>query len=1120
MDSHCISDQMAREEALNPENSYIIQAPAGSGKTELLTQRYLMLLSQAQQVPEEIIAITFTRKAAAEMQMRILQALQKAHKETKPIQAHAQKTWELAHKVLQKDNENQWNLLNTPNRLQIFTIDSFCANLARQMPLLSQLGSTIKITDDPLLLYEKATRKLLSSIEYNTPWEKALENLLLHLDNDYTKIEHLLIGMLAKRDQWLPYLGVSQNNRSSFEKALQNILLENIEKIIHHLPLNLINELLTLVQFSGQNCANHSLNSRHNLCVNLTELPTMTLEDSPKWLTIAQLLLTQKKQWRKKVTQQEGFPSPSNTKDKAEKSLFTDMKRRMEVFIETCSEHEALRQSLQNLIESPPIHYTDNQWEIIDTFLILLPVLAAHLRIEFQLVGEVDYIEIAQSALTALGESDSPTDLALTLDYRIQHILIDEFQDTSAQQFRLIEQLTAGWEPGDGRTLFLVGDPMQSIYRFRKAEVGLFLRAKEYGIGHIKLTSLTLTSNFRSQATLVDWFNTTFENLLPKVEDIATGAVSYTPCHAIQNNEASSVNIYPFYTKDYQPEAQKIIQIIQTTLATQPQASIAILVRAKSHLSIIISTLQEAHIPYKAIDIDPLLHRQAIQDLLALTQALLRFNDRTTWLALLRTPWCGLTLTELHLIVSSDHHASIWDQLQSYESLPLNNESKQRIKQFIHILNETLVYRGRFSLRFWIESTWIKLGGPACLLNKNDLLDVQTFFETLEKVDIGGTIANFSQLYNHLNKLYESPNNQQGNAVEIMSIHKSKGLEFDTVIIPSLGREIPYDDPQLLLWMERPKQHGGWDLLAAPIRAAHEEYDPVYRYLRDEENNKNVYEMGRLLYVAVTRAKKHLHLLGHCSVENPPKKDAFLKPAKNSLLAQLWPQIDSHFQLQIIENHNKLNDENTIIEKKANLRRLKSHWQLPIPNTSFLMTQKPHWIKNSAHELPLPYPDVQLHKILSPYVPLIYQKKEISLNFVRYLKNSLKQQQVSEHDIEFCLQIVKTITEKIKDDGQAKWLFMQHQFNQANLCFDFIENQQCIQFTIDWYFIDEQQQQWFILYDFLPCNESEKASFIQHALQRYQSTFEKINQLPLLEQAKQTRKGIYFPLFNEWIEVK
>src|SRR5205085_125802 len=150
----------------------------------------------------------------------------------------------------------------------------------------------------------------------------------------------------------------------------------------------------------------------------------------------------------------------------------------------------------------------------------LLPRAAAHLKVVFAERGETDFTEVAQGAVRALGSPESPTDLLLALDTRLKHVLVDEYQDTSWSQYELLRCLTSGWEKGDGRTLFLVGDPMQSIYRFREAKLALFLRVWESGKlavapaeggvvpaeAGIPLERLTLTTNFRSQAGLVDWY--------------------------------------------------------------------------------------------------------------------------------------------------------------------------------------------------------------------------------------------------------------------------------------------------------------------------------------------------------------------------------------------------------------------------------------------------------------------------------------------------------------------------------------------------------------------------------------------------------------------------------------
>src|SRR5437762_11143276 len=177
----------------------------------------------------------------------------------------------------------------------------------------------------------------------------------------------------------------------------------------------------------------------------------------------------------------------------------------------------------------PPAEYDDRQWEALEAILALLKPAVAHLKVLFGERGQADFTEFAHGALEALGSVDDPSDLLLSLDQKIAHVLLDEFQDTSLSQFELLTKLTSGWQEGDGRTLFLVGDPMQSIYRFREAEVSLFLRARQEGIGSVQLEPLRLDANFRSTPRIVEWVNTTFSSLFPVVEHIDRGAVPYSP---------------------------------------------------------------------------------------------------------------------------------------------------------------------------------------------------------------------------------------------------------------------------------------------------------------------------------------------------------------------------------------------------------------------------------------------------------------------------------------------------------------------------------------------------------------------------------------------------------------
>ena len=197
-----MSDRRQRTAAVDPRRSVIVQAPAGSGKTTLLVERYLALLGVVEE-PEEILAITFTRKAAAEMRQRVLRFLEPGFETEEPHeQAAAEKARAVADKV------ERWNLTASPDRLMIRTIDSFSHYLARTMPVASRLGPVPQPADNTGALYRRAARRMLEALE-GDDISSDLEQLLLWRDHRTQDIEDLLVSLLAKREQWLRVLGVT-----------------------------------------------------------------------------------------------------------------------------------------------------------------------------------------------------------------------------------------------------------------------------------------------------------------------------------------------------------------------------------------------------------------------------------------------------------------------------------------------------------------------------------------------------------------------------------------------------------------------------------------------------------------------------------------------------------------------------------------------------------------------------------------------------------------------------------------------------------------------------------------------------------------------------------------------
>lgn len=1168
-------DHLQRERAINTTQSFIVQAPAGSGKTSLLVQRYLALLATVSH-PEEIIAITFTRKAAAEMQERIIHALEyAASNQSNNTNPHYVKTIELARQVLHQDAKQQWHLQSCPYRLRLQTIDALCLNLVNQAPFAANMNSAPNIVEgqDATKYYKLAAQSVLNELENHEFKDiKHLETLLLALDNDVERCLNLFINMLQKREQWLPYIvGIRNYNkqalRLALENSLANVAQETISQCQNKFPKNLQQEIIALANFAQTNLQDSAkkhdleqhvdfkeffsnikptkIDQQNFISHGVSQLPHLF-----SWQQLTKLLLTEKGEWRKCADKTIGFPAPANAPDKETKAIYQDMKQRYIELIEQLQHNTDLLHSLREITYLPALNYNEQQWQVLCALVELLPIAAAELDLIFHEHGVVDYTAVSMAAERALGNNETPSDLALQLDYRIKHILVDEFQDISQAQYRLLEKLTAGWENGDGRTLFLVGDPMQSIYRFRQAEVGLFLRAAQDGIGTIKPEPLQLTSNFRSTTSLVHWFNKTFSQIFPPFADIALGCIPFSaafPNNSIspqpnQNSAEVHALVTPKSTDTPQlknTEAQHVVGLVKKIITDNPQDSIAILVSARHHLNFILSTLRTANIPFNAVELENLNESAVIQDLFALTCALTDITDRISWLAILRAPWAGLCLGDLHAIANANNEdklkTTIWENINSYEKISnISENGKKRIAQLLPILQNSFYNRGRENLRNWIEETWLAIGGPATVQTCEHLNHAEQFWQLLETTASSSHTINIELLAQKLEQLHTGQSNPDA-CVQIMTIHKAKGLEFDHVIVSGLDRTTRSDDKQLIMWLERPRLHNGSDLLLAPLKEVGAVENTIYNYLRHIEQQKDYYENTRLLYVASTRAKKTLNLVA-CVTNNTEETCSKIKaPAYNSLLHQLWPCFSADWLLEI-NNNSSLSSVSTILsqEQKIITTQPTKDWQYPVAELAGRENTKiaanATWRSNKIDDAAARFGTVAHKCILQLTQNLTTEKNIAATNYYdrnfNYWKKLLKQNGFYHNEIETNLEKIRTITTNFCNDLKGQWILsQQHQKIHNEYAITAVIDNKIKNLIIDRTFITPENILWIIDYKTSEPNVTTNlANFLAAEKNKYQPQLELYAQAMKLRN-KATNKqphtimlGLYFPLCQGWCE--
>jgi ATP-dependent exoDNAse (exonuclease V) beta subunit len=931
-------DAAAREAALDIGQSFLVQAPAGSGKTGLLIQRYLALLAHVDR-PERIVAMTFTRKAATEMRERVLTALREAEAAT-PIdatQAHAVATRRLALAALAQDKLCEWQLLAQPSRLRMLTIDALAAALARQAPVTTGLGALPDFVDDATPLYLQAVRAALAAAGPDDP---AWRRFLARLDNDADRAVALLASLLARRDQWLrlPFGAGRTDLRSQLERALRAEIDAALTRTRGLIPAALAARIAESARYASVHLS--TVDGAEASADELARiagqggLPRADAANRETWRALADFLLTKRDPaFRQTVDARNGFPAKGKEPGCAERVA---AKQAMTDLLAVARDIPGLAQALHGTRILPAPTYGDAAWEFVDATLTLLPQIALQLLGIFASEGAADFSEATLRALVALGDADDPGDLLLAVDYRLSHLLVDEFQDTSWTHRELIARLTVGWEPGDGRTLFAVGDPMQSIYRFREAEVGIFLEAQATGrVAGIPVVCLDLARNFRSQAPVVDWVNTVFRQVLPPVSDPARGEVAYKHVLATRRSAGDTSPTLEVVTSRAE-EAACVVRRIRDAQAAGSN-DIAILVQMRRHLDLILPALRSEGLDYSAIELETLAQRLATRDLTSLARVLSQPADRLAGLALLRAPWCGLLLPDLFFVATESDRRTILDAIADDDVVArLSADGQARVGRLRAALQNPLEQRGRTSLAQRARAAWLALGGPACGDGSVDVAGAQRFFALLARHERGGDLVDWDAFAAATDRLFAEPDPQTASVVQVMTVHRAKGLEFDTVILPGLDRSTGRGDEPALRWKQR--QHGGDKaLLLAPLRAREGTLsapDPVYQYLKSLDAAEDAAERGRLLYVGCTRAKRRLHLVAALGAA-PPEADQpaqWRDPAKRSALARLWPALRAVAPLPSADADAQApggDDDDAAAPRSQPLRRLSHTWKLP-----------------------------------------------------------------------------------------------------------------------------------------------------------------------------------------------
>jgi len=875
-----------------------VQASAGSGKTYLLISRIVRLLLTGAD-SGNILAITFTRKAANEMQTRLLERLYELAtcNEDNLKKTLNELELEQSPELITIARSLYEKILRSEAPVKTSTFHAFCQELLRRFPMEANVSPGFDLLDKTALLYDEAWDALMAEAnsEKSSALAQSLQFLFKELGLYNTK--QALNNFIDHRSDWWAYTW-NQDNTTSYARQQLEEQLKIKEEVdpVAELFSDTIN-MKQLTEFHILLCKHDTKkNKEHSEFI--YKIIDENIDIVIRFDLFKECFLTQSGEARKRKESNAQEKSMSIEGQERFLELHLLLSDRL---IQTKSQLAAIR-----TLETSSAWYQSGQ-HYLDQF--------QKLKKEQRLL---DFTDLEWQTYLLLNQSNNALWVQYKLDQRIEHLLVDEFQDTNPTQWRLIlpllEEIAAS-EDERRRSVFIVGDQKQSIYRFRRAEPRLFIAAEKWLTENLGANSCPLSHSWRSSPAIINFINKIFNQdiykaLLPSFLEHSThrkelsGKVTLLPLslkEVIEKNDDENLtlelrnplnepreeSISLQYFNEGLMIAEEIKSLISQKISVEKKNAnktvnyndIIILLRSRTHVADYEKALLQTGIPYIGANRGTLLESLEVSDMLDLLQWLILPFDNLSLAGILRSPLFSTSNDDL-IEIKKASKGSWLERLENFvtqnpkhSSLPhayklLVEWQDDANKLPVHDLLDKIYSEGNVLARY--------IAAFPVHLSQRVTANLTRFLELALEMDSGRypSISRFSSWLNELKQMEnEAPDepvtsvaNDEEQRVQILSVHAAKGLEAPIIFLADSARS-PTNNNAYSTLIDWPAENDKPEYFL--LTASKNHLDEFSKKCITEQDLFEQREDANLLYVALTRAKQRLYITG----SEPKTKD-------------------------------------------------------------------------------------------------------------------------------------------------------------------------------------------------------------------------------------------------------